>query len=118
MNILFATSEAVPFCKTGGLGDVSGSLPQEVAKLGHQVTLILPAYRQALQSGQPIESTSISFEIPIGQKQVRGQLLQSKLPNSDVPVYFVQQDGYFDRPQLYVEDGEDYQDNCERFTFF
>jgi len=118
VNILFATSEAVPFCKTGGLGDVCGSLPREIAKLGHNLTMILPAFRQAMNSSQPIEPTGITFEIPIGQKQVTGELLRSKLPDSDVTVYLVKQDGYFDRPELYGEDGEDYQDNCERFTFF
>ncbi len=118
MNILFATAEAVPFCKTGGLGDVCGSLPRELAKLGHQPTVILPAFRQALNSGQRIEPTGITFEIPIGQKQVAGQLLRSQLPGSDVPVYLVEQNDYFDRPQLYSEEGEDYRDNCERFTFF
>ena len=50
MKILFATTEAVPFCKTGGLGDVCGSLPLELAKLGHEPVVILPAFRQALQS--------------------------------------------------------------------
>lgn len=118
MNILFATSEAVPFCKTGGLGDVCGSLPREVAKLGHRATVILPAFRQAMSSGQPIEPTGITFEIRIGQKQVTGQILRSKLPDADVTVYLVEQDDYFDRPQLYSDDGEDYRDNCERFTFF
>ena len=118
MNILFATAEAVPFCKTGGLGDVCGALPGEIAKLGHNPTVILPAFRQAVNSGQPIETTDVTFEIPIGQKQVYGQLLRSRLPGTDVPVYLVQQNEYFDRPQLYQEEGEDYQDNCERFTFF
>lgn len=118
MNILFATAEAVPFCKTGGLGDVCGSLPGEIAQLGHQPTVILPAFRQAVNSGQPIEPTGVTFEIPIGQKLVVGEFLQSKLPGTDVPVYLVKQDDYFNRPQLYQEEGEDYQDNCERFTFY
>ncbi len=118
MNILFATSEAVPFCKTGGLGDVCGSLPGEIIQLGHQPTVILPAFRQAMDSGQPIEPTGVTFEIPIGQKLVAGEFLQSKLPGTDVTVYLVKQNEYFDRPQLYQEDGEDYQDNCERFTFY
>ena len=40
------------------------------------------------------------------------------MPGSDVPIYFVDQPGYFDRRELYREDGEDYKDNCERFVFF
>ena len=118
MNILFATSEAVPFCKTGGLGDVCGSLPRALAELGHQPSLILPAFRQVFRSGADISPTGVEFEIPIGQKQVHGRYLRSTLPDSDVPVYFVDCPVYFDRPELYWEHGEDYRDNCERFTFF
>jgi len=118
VNILFATSEAVPFCKTGGLGDVCGSLPRELAKQGHQPTVILPAFRQVFESGVEIEPTGVTFQIPIGQKRVEGQFLRSHLPDSDVPVYLVEQSDYYDRPQLYGEDGEEYRDNCERFTFF
>ena len=118
MNILFATAEAVPYCKTGGLGDVCGSLPRELAKQGHQPTVILPAFRQVLDSKVEIEPTGVTFQVPIGQKRVEGQFLRSRLPDSDVPVYLVDQPDYFDRPQLYGEDGDGYRDNCERFTFF
>jgi starch synthase len=118
VKILFATSEAVPFAKTGGLADVSGALPIELAKAGQDVTLIMPAYRQVFQAGLPIEHTGVSFEIAIGNKSVRGAFLRSHLPGSQVAVIFVQQDGYFDRDQLYTEQGSDYRDNCERFVFF
>ncbi len=118
MNILMATSEAVPFAKTGGLADVCGALPVEIARLGHQAALILPAYRQIHYSGLPVTPMGIDFIVPIGSKTVTGHLLQSKLPAADVPVYFVQQDYYFDREELYRLNGKDYTDNCERFVFF
>ena len=118
VNILMASSEATPFAKTGGLADVCGALPGELARLGHHVTLMIPAYRHVYQSGQPIEATDINLDIPIGAKVVTGHLLRSRLPDSDVPVYLVQQDDYFDRPELYREAGADYKDNCERFVFF
>ena len=118
MNILFATTEAVPFCKTGGLGDVCGALPIALQHLGIKPTLILPAFRQALESGQPIESTGVRVEVPIGRKLMAGELLRSSLPGSDVPVYLVEQHAYFDRPELYRENDQDYRDNCERFVFF
>jgi len=113
-----ATSEAVPFAKTGGLGDVCGALPAELTRLGHPTTLILPAYPQAFESGLPIEPTSIQVEVPIGGKLVRGRLLRSRFADQDVPVYLVEQPEYFDRDQLYQVDGEDYRDNCQRFVFF
>jgi len=118
MKILMATSEAVPFAKTGGLADVAGALPVEIARLGHSITLILPAYRQAKQCGLPLEPTGFRFQVPIGTKNVAGQILRSRLPHSNVEVLLVENDEYFDRPQLYAEHGHDYIDNCERFVFF
>ncbi len=113
-----ATSEAAPFAKTGGLADVCGALPIELAKLGHEVSVIMPAYRHVHRSGQPLEPTGIKFDVPIGNRIITGRLLRSQLPNSRVPVYLVDLPDYFDRPELYRERGEDYKDNCERFVFF
>lgn len=118
MNILLATSEAVPFAKTGGLADVSAALPLELSRLGHRPAVILPAYRRALRCGQPIESTGFDVSVQIGSKTVEGALLKSRLPDSDVPVYLIEQDDYFNRDELYGIDGNDYVDNCERFVFF
>ena len=118
MNILMASSEVVPFAKTGGLADVCGALPVELAKLGQTVHVFLPAFRQIYDANQEIRDSGIRFQIPIGNRIVEGRLLQSTLPNSDVPVYFVEQAEYFDRTELYRENGEDYKDNCERFVFF
>jgi len=118
VNILLATSEAVPFAKTGGLADVCGALPVELTRLGHQAALILPAYRQTRCCGLPIEPLGIDFIVPIGSKMVTGHLLRTTLPDVEAPVYLVQQDQYFDREQLYNAEGKDYTDNCERFVFF
>jgi len=118
VNILLASSEAVPFAKTGGLADVCGALPIELARLGHQPAVILPAYRRVHYCGLPIEPLAIDFIVPIGSKAVTGHLLRSRLPGSQVPVYLVQQEQYYDRDQLYGADGKDYIDNCERFVFF
>jgi starch synthase len=118
VKILVATSEAVPFAKTGGLADVCGALPVALAGLGHQAAVILPAYRQAKYCGMPLRPLGIEFIVPIGSKTVAGRLLESHLPNSDVPVYLVEQDQYFDRDELYALGREDYKDNCERFVFF
>ncbi|MCA9260657.1 MAG: glycogen/starch synthase, partial [Planctomycetales bacterium] len=118
MNALFVTSEAAPYCKTGGLGDVCGALPRELEKLGSHPIVMLPYFRQARVSGLPAEPTGVRVEIPIGQKLIRGEFLRGQLPDSNVPVYLLDQPDYYDRPQPYRDEGQDYQDNCERFTFF
>jgi starch synthase len=118
VKILLTSSEAVPFAKTGGLADVCGALPIELARLGHEPVLILPAYRHARYGGVPITPLGIDFIVPIGSKTVTGHLLQSTLPGNGVPVYLIQQDYYFDRDELYRSNGKDYTDNCERFVFF
>jgi starch synthase len=118
VNILIATTEAAPLCKTGGLGDVCGSLPLELAKLGHKPVIVMPAFRQALNSSRPIHPTGVRFDIPIGRKTVPATLLRTSLPGERVPVYLVHQPQYYDRAELYRETGHDYKDNCERFVFF
>lgn len=118
MDILFATSEVIPFAKTGGLADVSSALPIALSQLGHKPFVIMPGYKQALHCGQSIHPLGIDFSIPVWNKTVYGSLLESRLPNSDVPVYLVLQDQYYDREGIYNQNGEDYTDNCERFVFF
>lgn len=118
MNIVVASSEVAPLAKTGGLADVCSALPRALAGLGHQVAVVMPAHRAAKQAAPLLEPTGIQFHIPIGSKTVPGGLLKTRLPGSEVPVYLVEQDDYFDRPGLYGENNHDYIDNCERFVFF
>ncbi len=118
MNVLMVTTEAVPFTKAGGLADVCAALPIELASLGHNVTLFLPAFRQVFENAESIQYTDVDLEIPIGTQTVRGSILATYLPGTKVRVYFIQQDEYFDRAGLYGERGEDYRDNCQRFVFF
>ena len=118
MNILIASSEVAPFSKTGGLADVCGALPGALRSLGHRPVVFTPAYQQVLRSGAPLEPTDVTFEIPIGSKVVIGHLLKGVIPGSQATVYFVDQPEYYDRAQLYQEEGIDYKDNCERFVFF
>ena len=118
MNILLASSEVAPFSQTGGLADICASLPKALADLGHKPMLITPAYRCVFQCGLPLEQTDIVLSVPVGNKIVDAALWKSTLPGTEIPIWFVQQDRYFDRADIYTERGEDYGDNCERFVFF
>jgi starch synthase len=118
MNVAVIASEAVPFAKTGGLADVVGSLPCALERFGHRPSLILPCYNQAWKAGPALESTGITLRVPVGPKVVEGHVHRTTIPGSNVPVYLVDRPEYFEREQLYQEDGDDYRDNCERFVFF
>lgn len=118
MKILMASSEVVPYAKTGGLADVCGALPGELEKLGHEVVIFMPLYQCVLEKSDDLNKLDIQLEIPIGNKVEPAQLRTSKLTGTNVSIYFVEHSDYFDRSGLYGESGRDYPDNCERFTFF
>jgi starch synthase len=118
MKILLASSEAVPFAKTGGLADVASGLSKALADLGHDVTLVMPYHRQQVLPSLLVERTSTTISVPIADRLVSAGICRSKLPGSDVEVLLIDQPQYFDRAALYTAAGEDYSDNCERFVFF
>ncbi len=116
MKILFASPEAVPFAKTGGLADVAGSLPRALARMGHEVCLILPKYRSVDERRFPLGPAQMVLKIPISQRVVTGEVYSlDQGPN--FRVLFLRRDVYYDRDQLYGTPTGDFEDNAERFTF-
>lgn len=113
-KILFATSEAHPLIKTGGLADVSSSLPKALADLGQDVRLILPNYG-ALKINNEVRLRS---EFPIGSYFIR--LLETQLPDSQVTIWLVDCPAYFGMEgNPYVDIfGNSYANNAERFALF
>ncbi|MFQ5730831.1 MAG: glycogen synthase GlgA [Planctomycetaceae bacterium] len=119
MRIVLASSEAVPFSKTGGLADVATALAKSLAERGHDVFLVVPNHhRHGRAKTPPMEPTGKTVAVPVAAKTVTGAILQTRLPGSDVTFLLIDQPAYFDRPGLYQDDGADYPDNCERFSFF
>jgi starch synthase len=117
LHIAMASPEIAPFAKTGGLGDVMGSLPQALERLGVKVTLIMPAYRSVLRGGFNLEDTGIKLSIPVSTRLEEVTLLKSQVDRA-IPVYFIKADRYFDREYLYCTPDGDYLDNAERFVLF
>ncbi|HEU4523151.1 MAG TPA: glycogen synthase GlgA [Thermoanaerobaculia bacterium] len=121
MRVVFATAEVSPIAKTGGLGDVCGSLPKELARLGHDVTVFMPYYRQARQyfekEGIEPEVVLPSTWLSWGTWSADVALLRATLPGSEVPLILVANDHYYDREQIYsAADG--IHDFLQRFTVF
>jgi starch synthase len=118
MHIVFAASEAVPFAKTGGLADVVGALPREIAKLGHQVSGYLPLYasvRPLLEKELTYAVRSITIPFPHSNRFVG--IVDGGLRDG-VQFYFVDCPEFFDRQGLYGNNGDSYPDNAERFGLF
>ena len=117
MKIMFASSEAVPFAKTGGLADVSGSLPKILAQMGHEVFLILPKYRMVDEKRFSLTKTGILLKVPIAHRVETAEVYSFE-PAPHFHALFIRKDAYYDRDQLYGTPSGDFEDNAERFTFF
>ena len=111
IKILFASSEAVPFAKTGGLGDVAGSLPRALKHAGARVAVILPKYASIPQEYKDQMKHVADFYVPLAWRNEYCGI--EKLTLQDLDFYFVDNEAYFKRDGLYG-----YFDDGERFAFF
>ncbi|WP_027107977.1 glycogen synthase GlgA [Lacticigenium naphthae] len=111
MKVLFASSEAAPFFKSGGLGDVAGALPKEMKKQGLDIRVVLPLHSKLPAKYKEKLKEIAQFEVKVGW---RSQYCGVKtLDLNDITYYFIDSLYYFDRDQLYGEG-----DDGERYAFF
>ncbi len=118
MKILEVASEAFPFCKTGGLADVTGALSRFFAGADgiSEMVLFLPKYRNVGGGAFSFKAVPGSYVVPVSGRLEKASLYQAQW--GKVTVYFVENQKYFDRPGLYRGPRGDYDDNDERFIFF
>ncbi len=115
LKVLFVSSECTPFAKTGGLADVAGALPKALSALGMDARVVMPLYRGIPRNELEILDGTLS--VPIGRGSAHARARLGRLPRSEVPVYFLEHDLYYDREFLYGSATDAYDDNLERFTF-
>ena len=129
LKCLYAASEVTGFAKTGGLAEVAGSLPQALAERGIECAVVMPLYRGCRTGAQALQPTDHVFAVRMGERVIEGRLWRSTLPDSDVPVYLIEQSDLFERDdptmgrgiyQFTSVTGQkiDYTDNSTRFGFF
>jgi len=122
MKIALISSEAVPFSKTGGLADVAGTLYREFNRAGVDTTLFVPLYKETAEKyGKSLARMGTEIDIPMGRitKKCRVFTAAKKGRSEDHgTVYFISNDEYFGREELYGDAEGDYPDNDARFIFF
>jgi starch synthase len=115
------SSEAVPFAKTGGLADMVSSLSIALAKLGHEVKIVIPRYYSI--DRDKLKPLSGALGVPVGGGEEWSAVYTTILPGSSekktVPVYFIDHEIFFGRDGIYgAPSSPDFLDNPRRFTFF
>ena len=124
LNILFLSSEVEPFAKTGGLADVSSSLPQAIKELGHEIRIMMPRYRFISERKFKLHDIIRlkEIQVPLGKSVEVGNVKSSFISNlkEKVQVYFLDNAKFFGREGIYQNpvSKKDYKDNDERFIFF
>jgi len=116
LKILFVTAELAPLLTTGGLAEVANALPRALHELGHDVRLVMPCYR-TIPAEYRGEQCCLC-EADLGVKTEYGALRRSHVPETKIPLYLIEHEGYFGRERPYGDSAYEYDDNAERFCFF
>ncbi|QQO08339.1 glycogen synthase [Breznakiella homolactica] len=121
MKILMTTSEAVPFAKTGGLADAVSALSLSLAKLGHEVRIVMPRYYSI--DRRKLDKLEGAMGVPMGSGEEWCAVFTTDMPGSQkknpVRMYFIDHEIFFGRDGVYGTPSEpDFLDNPRRFSFF
>jgi starch synthase len=114
MKILFVASEAAPYVKTGGLGDVIGALPRALAARGHELLVVVPKYNVIDAQAHGLRDTGRRVEVQF-PGMTAGASVHVHVPAERLRYLFLQ-NPWYDRKELYGEGGKDYRDNYKRFA--
>ncbi len=111
MNILFISAEVSPLIKTGGLADVAGALPTALRRLGHDVRIVMPYFRQLRERNTPREGPLVAGFLPVGERQEELRVWHTTI--GETPVYLLDIPAAFERPAIYGDADDD-----RRFILF
>jgi starch synthase len=116
MKVAVVAAEMTPYAKVGGLADVIGSLPVDLAGRGARVCVVMPGYKSAL-AALPTEAIGGQLRAMVGTRREHFRV-RTGVGHGGVPIFFIVHDGYFGREAIYGEAGGDYPDAAERYIFF
>jgi starch synthase len=114
MKILYVASEVAPFSKTGGLGDVAGALPTELAALGHEVKVVTPRYASIKDERLTPTGHHLELHFPFGIE--RGPILSLRqAPNLEL--LFLENERFYGRDGIYGDAWGEFGDNHRRYAY-
>ena len=128
-RVAFIAAEVAPFAKTGGLADVAGALPYHLHAAGIDVRIFMPLHSTVSLKGVQLAPVSVAQHVPVhlGARTFSFSLLEGQLPDSTIPIYFIQCDEVFQRPTLYTTAPDEHLrflvlqraalDGCQRLQF-
>ncbi|MDX2110678.1 MAG: glycogen synthase GlgA [Verrucomicrobiota bacterium] len=117
MKILFIGAEAAPYVKVGGLADVVGALPKELARLGHDVRVVCPLYGSIRRGGQGWLAHDAPLFVKIGPQDHVARVWEHHPADNDSRFYFIEYNEYFGRNEVYDGPWGPHQDNDRRYGF-
>jgi len=116
LRVLYVSPEASPFAKSGDLADTAWALSGSLAKLGVEISLVLPKYRRPEIESLTLEPILPDLLVPLGAEKIKASAYKAE--PGIFPVFFIHNPKYFCRDEIYGSSKEEYLDNDERFTFF
>ncbi len=112
------SAKGSPLQRAGALIDVMDALPGELRKRGHSVSVTLPYHREIRENSKfKAKQTGIAVDVRVGNKTYVAEYFEGRSAGG-VQLFLVRCDDFFDRPGIYGEHGQPYEDNAARFTFF
>jgi starch synthase len=117
-EVVHVVAECAPYARTGGLAEVVAGLAKWQASAGVSVAVVMPLYRTIRRNVPTLIPVGRPMTIEMGPRLEPFRLLRLYSPPGTPRIYFIEHDGYFDRPGLYGSGGQDFGDNGLRFAFF
>ena len=118
MRILMISAEGPPLLRTGALIDVMDALPRELRARGHEISVLLPFYREIRDTPKfKAKKTGVAIDVLVGKKNYTADYSEARSAGG-VQLFLIRCDEFFDRPGIYGEHGQPYEDNAARFIFF
>jgi hypothetical protein len=112
LKILLVSAEVSPFAKVGGLADVAGALPKALRALGHDVRVVMPRYGSIDPDKHRLRRVLTALPVPLAGQPVPADIYEGRI-GSDIPVYLIDNEGFFGREGLYG-----FWDDDARFVYF